>query len=344
MTHVSLHRCRFIDYPPSQITALAFSHPTSPSHHPPPKTLRLAIGRTNGSIEIWNPLGGSWLHETTLQGGRDRSIEGLTWIQDYDPLGKGLLRLFSIGYSSVVTEWDLSTGIPRAHIDCNRGVIWSIAAQPRLHSSEVVDHEDEEARAQQIVVGTEDGSLTLFSTAGGPGAMSYIKTLMRAGSSKSRVLSMVWQNRHTVVAGMADSSIRVWDVRSGRPSQKMSLNRDRGREVLVWAVRVLPNGDLVSGDSRGEVCFWDGARYALTQRIKSHEGDCLALEVGGISGDTVISGGIDMRTVLHKFTGSGRKWGHVGIKRAHAHDVRAMAAYECGRFSVIASGGSVLLP
>ena len=35
----------------------------------------------------------------------------------------------------------------------------------------------EEACAQQIEVGTEDGSLTLFSTTGGPGASSYTKTL-----------------------------------------------------------------------------------------------------------------------------------------------------------------------
>ena len=47
---------------------------------------------------------------------------------------------------------------------------------------------------------------------------------------------MAWQNRHTVVAGMADSSARGWDMRSGRCSQKMSLNKDRGGEVLVWAV------------------------------------------------------------------------------------------------------------
>lgn len=341
MTHISLHRCRFVDFPPSQITALAFSHPSAPtSPHPPPKNLRLAIGRANGSIEIWNPLSGVWAYESTLAGGKDRSIEGLTWVQDHDSHGRGLLRLFSIGYSSVVTEWDLATGRPRTHTDCNGGVIWSIAAQPRLHSSETVNREeDQEACAQKIAVGMQDGVLAILSTAGGKGALSYVKTLMKAGTSKSRVLSIVWQNRHTVVAGMADSTIRVWDIRSGRAVSRLSLNKDRGRDVLVWAVRALPNGDLVSADSRGEVCFWDGDKYALKQRIKGHQGDCLTLEVGGINGDTVVSGGVDMKTILYKHIGAGRKWGQVALRRFHKHDVRAMAAYECGKFSVIASGG-----
>lgn len=344
MTHVSLHRCRFVDYTPPQITSIVFSHPSNPSSaYPPPSTLRAAIGRTNGSIEIWNPLSGSWLHETTLQGGQDRSIEGLAWVQDHDITGKGSLRLFSIGYSSVVTEWDLAGGRPRAHLDCNGGVIWSIAAQPRMPWAEALESDDE-AVAQKIVVGTDDGTLTLLSTDGGPGGLSYVKTLMRAGTAKSRVLSLAWQDRFTVVAGMADSTIRVWDIRSGRSVSRMSLNKDKGREVLVWSVKALPNGDIVSADSRGEVCFWDGKNYALRQRVKSHEGDCLALEVGGINGDTVISGGVDMRTVVYKHIGNARRWGQVARRRFHKHDVRAMGAYECGKFSVVLSGGNIHLP
>lgn len=259
-------------------------------------------------------------------------------MQDYDIVGKGSLRLFSIGYSSVVTEWDLAEGRPRSHLDCNGGVIWSIAAQPKVHSSEVAEDDDEEASAQKIVVGTEDGTLTLLSTAGG--GLSYVRTLVRAGTSKSRVLSIAWQDRYTVVAGMADSTIRVWDVRSGRSVSRMSLNKDKGREVLVWSIKALPNGDIVSADSRGEVCFWDGKNYALRQRIKGHDGDCLALEIGGANGDTVISGGVDMRTVVYKHISSARRWGQVARRRFHKHDVRAMAAYECGKFSVILSGGN----
>jgi U3 small nucleolar RNA-associated protein 4 len=346
MTHVSLHRCRFVDYPPSSITAIAFSHSSAPhSALPPPKTLRVAIGRNNGSIEIWNPLSGKWHHETTLQGGNDRSIEGLAWVQDYDEDGRGLLRLLSIGYSSEVTEWDLATGRPAKHLDCNGGVIWSLSVQPRRNATDVPEEEqdDDEAVAQKVVVGTDDGTLKLLSTAGGRGQLTFIKNLTRAGTSKSRVLSLVWKDRYTVVAGMADSTIRVWDIRSGRSIARMSLNRERGKEILVWAVKVTKNGDVVSGDSRGEVCFWNGSNWTLKQRMKAHEADCLTLEVGGQNGESVISGGADMRTVLYRIVGKGRGWGEVARRRFHKHDVRAMAAYESGGFSVVVSGGTVLL-
>jgi len=343
MTHVSLHRCRFVDYPPSSITSIAFSH-SSVAHSalPPPKTLRVAIGRNNGSIEIWNPLSGKWYHETTLQGGKDRSIEGLVWIQDYDASGHGQLRLLSTGYSSVVTEWDLSTGRPAKHLDCNGGAIWSIAAQPRRNAADVPEDElgNDEALAQKIVVGTDDGTLKLLSTAGGKGQLAFVKNLTRAGTSKSRVLSLAWKDKYTVVAGMADSQIRVWDIRTGRSTGRMSLSRERGKEVLVWAVKVTAGGDIVSGDSRGEVRIWDGTNYTLKQRMKAHDADCLTLEVGGQTGDSVVSGGADMRTVLFRVTGKGRGWAEIARRRFHKHDVRAMAAYESGPFSVVVSGGN----
>src|SRR6266516_4649362 len=126
---MEIHRCRFIPYPPSAINALAFSH-TTECKGEVPTSLRLAIGRANGDIEIWNPLKGSWFHEITLRGGKDQSIEGLTWIQNPDETSNshipgndghtipdgddhiipGKLRLFSIGNSSFVTEWNLEKG------------------------------------------------------------------------------------------------------------------------------------------------------------------------------------------------------------------------------------------
>ena len=349
-----LHRSRFVDFTPPSITALAFSHPPLPVGAPIPASLRLAIGRSNGDIEIWNPHKGSWIHESTLKGGKDRSIEGLAWTQDtaYDG---AQLRLFSIGYSSVVTEWDLETGRPRKHVDCNGGVIWSIAAQPRVISgiygkdTQLASTASNEELSQALVVGLDDGSVALLSTDGGPGNLEYTKTLMRSSSKKARVLSLSWQTRHTVIAGMADSTIRVWDIRSGRVVSTMSLGKDTkssgGREVLVWAVKVLKNGDIVSGDSRGEVLFWDGKTYSLRQRIQAHEADVLTLEVSR-AGDMVVSSGVDRRTVFfgaQKGAKQQGRWAEIFGRRYHTHDVRAMAAWEGGDKSIIVSGGKYIL-
>lgn len=119
----------------------------------------------------------------------------------------------------------------------------------------------------------------------------------------------------------------------------MTLNKEKGRDVLVWALKVTKAGDVVSGDSKGEVCFWDSKNWTLKQRLKAHEADCLTLEVGGRNGDSVISGGADMRTVMFQVAGNTQRWGEVAKRRFHKHDVRAMAAYESGPFSVVVSGG-----
>jgi hypothetical protein len=64
-TAVSVHRCRFVDFCPSAITALAFSPLTPPSTirqkplgRPPSGFGTLAVGHTNGTIDIheWTGL------------------------------------------------------------------------------------------------------------------------------------------------------------------------------------------------------------------------------------------------------------------------------------------------
>lgn len=42
-----------------------------------------------------------------------------------------------------------------------------------------------------------------------------------------------------IVAGCSDSSLRKWDVSSGRVLEKMGTDKVRGERTLVWAVAVL---------------------------------------------------------------------------------------------------------
>src|SRR5437762_5193905 len=172
---MEVHRCRFVPYPPSTINALAFSHPSTNSRKGKvPSALRLAIGRANGDIEIWNPFNGAWFHETTFRGGKDRSIEGLVWTQEPDQESEngikidGKLRLFSIGYSTAVTEWDLDLGKPARHASGNYGEIWCLAAQPMWQPpANKQSMTDGEFRGQNLIVGCADGAVVLLSTADG---------------------------------------------------------------------------------------------------------------------------------------------------------------------------------
>ncbi|KAI9684692.1 MAG: U3 small nucleolar RNA-associated protein [Trizodia sp. TS-e1964] len=353
---MEIHRCRFVHYPPASINALAFSHPSGNKGRTP-ASLRLAIGRANGDIEIWNPLGGSWLHESTLRGGKDRTIEGLVWTQEPGELDKhnilkpGKLRLFSIGFSTVVTEWDLENGMPLRHSSGNYGEVWCLAAQPVWHAakdsksapSKSVSR-DQEFKGQYLAAGCADGSVVILSTEDED--LVFKRTLARPSAKKSRVLSITFQNRDIVIAGYANSTIRVYDIRSGSIKHAMSLGtgpKGGPKEILVWSVKCLPNGTIVSGDSSGEVRFWDSKNYTFSQRIKSHRADVLSIETNA-EGTVVISTGIDRRTTVYKRTGAGkskehRRWGEVGHRRFHTHDVKAIATFESKKLSVIASGG-----
>ena len=356
---MDIHRCRFVPYPPSAINALAFSQTSDLTNSSRGgASLRLAIGRANGDIEIWNPLKGAWYQESILRGGKDRSIEGLVWIQDPDDVDKnghrlaGKLRLFSIGYSTSVTEWDLSTGRPARHSAGSYGEVWCMAAQPKsstskksLSSGEGLPTEELENQTQNIVVGCADGAIVLLNTSDGD--LQFSRVLARPSKKKSRVLSIVFKNRHTVVAGHADSTIRIYDMRNSQQVRLMTLGsgpKGAPAETLVWTVKCLVDGTIVSGDSTGTLTFWDGKNYALLQRIKGHEADILELAVSA-DGNSVFSGGMDRRTTLYRRSNSGPQgerssWAKITHQRMHSHDVKAMATFETKRMSILVSGGT----
>ena len=355
---MDIHRCRFVPFPPSAINALAFSHQSTPtSKGKGPATLRLAIGRANGDIEIWNPLGGVWVQESILRGGKDRSIEGLVWTQDpEEDIGNGLrgpgkLRLFSIGYSASITEWDLKLGRPSRHSGGNHGEVWCIAAQPRRQLSQDFPTKvtngyspSDDCIAQNIAIGCADGTLVLYSTADDD--LRYQRIIGRTSKKKSRVLSITFQTQFRVVTGYADSTIRVFDVRNGEQISQMSLGggpRDAPKAVLIWSVRCLIDGTVVSGDSTGTVSFFDSKNYTLLQRIKSHNADILDV-ASSVDGHTVFSGGMDRRTTIYRQIGGDSKsdrqrWAEIAHQRYHTHDVKALAAFETEKLSVLASGG-----
>ena len=355
---MDIHRCRFIPYPPSAINALAFSHPSASSGSSKiPTTLRLAVGRANGDIELWNPLKGAWFQESILRGGKDRSVEGLLWTHDPDHVSydgtktTGNLRLFSIGYSSAVTEWDLATGRPARHSTGNYGEIWCMAAQPRLGSSRLDKQggntssmDTHNSGYQDIAVGCADGSIVLLST--GDGDLQFRRTLARPSKKKARVLSLAFKDQHIVVAGHADSTIRVYDIRSNQLLRSMSLGAGPvggPKEILVWIVKCASDGTIVSGDSTGTVRFWDGKQYTLIQRITGHVADILDLTIS-VNGECVFSGGMDRRTTVYRRMDPSEKeiasrWKQISHQRIHKHDVKAMSSYENRNFSIVASGG-----
>ncbi|KAI1138034.1 WD40 repeat-like protein [Hypoxylon sp. FL0543] len=349
---MDIHRCRFVPYPPSAINAVAFSYPTvTKAQRGAP--VRLAIGRANGDIEIWNPLNGLWHQETILHGGKDRSIDGLVWVTEPDQVLQdgtklvGKSRLFSIGYTSTVTEWDLERGRPRKQASGMHGDIWCLAAQPLVAPTKQGDRSVNGAvqSGKKLVAGTMDGSLVLYSI--DDDDLRFDRILVRSSSKKTKMVSIAFQNRNVVVVGCSDSAIRVYDMRNGNVLRKMTLGSDLSggaKEIIVWSVKCLNGRDIVSGDSTGQVCIWDGKTYTQAQRLQTHNQDVLSLATSA-DGSTIVSGGMDRRTVLYRKTsGAVARWSRVWHRRYHSHDVKTMASFEGNGMSVIVSGGPDATP
>ncbi|KAK1080129.1 U3 small nucleolar RNA-associated protein [Friedmanniomyces endolithicus] len=347
---MDVHRARFVPYPISAISALAFSRSSDSGYNGAIPTLRLAVGRANGDIEIWNPLKGQWVQETVCLGD-GKSVDGLAWTQDPDEADNegnvlpGQQRLFSIASSPAVTEWDLASSEPKRRSTGNFSEVWCFAAQPRWKTSKNVQ---DEPRSQDMVAGCGDGTLVLLSTADND--LQFKRFLARVAGKRARCMCIAYQNRDVVVAGFADSMIRIYDTRNNSQVRGMSLGvglPGAPKNAFIWTIKVLPNGDIVSGDSNGEVRIWDGRNHSLVQRLTGHDNDCLDL-VTSADGHTILSGSIDGRMSIYKQTlgeGGRKSWAKHSHRRAHSGEVKAMAAFDTKNgLSVVVSGGSDAAP
>ncbi|KAI0877727.1 WD40-repeat-containing domain protein [Hypoxylon argillaceum] len=347
---MDIHRIRYVPYNPAPINCVAFSQSVASKRCGP---VRLAIGRASGDIEIWNPLNGSWHQETIIRGGKDRTVDGLVWVTEPEQTvqdGKkipGRLRLFSFGYSSTVTEWDLEKGRPKHQSSGTHGDIWCLGVQPFVVPGQGSDKRETKVyhTGKKLVAGTMDGSLVLYDI--DEGELRYDRVLARAASKKTKMVSIAFKNRNTVVVGTSQSCILVYDMRNGMTLAKMTLGSDLAsgaKEIIAWCVRCLDGGDIVSGDSTGELRIWDGNTYTQAQRLKAHSSDVLSL-VTSADGSTIVTGGMDRRTAVYrKTTGSGSRWAKVFHRRHHHHDVKTMASFEGQGMSVVVSGGPDATP
>lgn len=354
---MDIHRCRFVPYQPQAINALAFSHASNPKQ-PAPADLKLAFGRENGDIEIWNPLRGHWTQERVFRSGVGRTVEQVHWTQDLllpdedeEPQlpEHGRLRLFSSGGSKSMTEWDIEKGVPKREAEGNSDDIWCFAPQPQWTDSNA-RHKPAEVRAapsQLIAAGCADGSIVLFSTADDD--IRFDRILTKRIGKKSRCISLTWRDRNTVVAGFEENVIRVFDVRNRSLLRQMSLGKAReGSQVIVWTVKCLPNGTILSGDSSGELKIWDSENFSLVQTLKTHNADVLDITTNH-AGTMILTCGVDRRTVAYAPVANQpsqktQRWYEIRHRRFHEHDVKAITSFEARQLSIAVTGGVDTVP
>ncbi|KAF8971560.1 WD40-repeat-containing domain protein [Flammula alnicola] len=329
-TTLSVHRCRFVDYAPSAITALAYPPLPLPSVKGKKKTTAgkqplkfalLAVGHANGNIDICEWMGAdretqssqAWVVRKTLPGPYPSKVDSLAFVirhpDDFGPDDvptQSDLRLFSCGGGSELIEWDLERGCIRRTISSQGGSIWSVAANPSSSS---------------LALGCEDGTVRILSVA--HDTLTHLRHFDRV---KCRMLSIAWgppvprQSRARIptqqnaadssdddddeeewtdswlVTGGSDSSLRKWDFATGRVIERMGVDKVRGERTLVWTVGVLGDGTIISGDSLGMVKFWDSRTCTQLYTFQAHGADVLCMTISP-EGRAVYTAGVDQKTV-----------------------------------------------
>ncbi|KAF8640615.1 hypothetical protein AX17_000276 [Amanita inopinata Kibby_2008] len=372
-TTVTVHRCRFVDYAPSAITALAFPPSSLPSAKGKRRSVSgksrvefgtLAVGHANGNIDLCEWSGAennmqssqAWVVKKTLSGLYPSKVDSLAFVIRYpddfgpdDVPGSSDLRLFSSGGGSELIEWDMDRSCIRRTINSQGGAIWCISPNPASNT---------------LALGCEDGAIRLLSVAND--TLTHSRRFDRV---KCRILSIAWGppvpqarlekpsaatsgessdddgdeeddwNDSWLVTGGSDSSLRKWDVTTGRVMDRMGADKIRGERTLVWTVGVLGDGTIISGDSLGVVKFWDSRTCTQLHTFKAHGADVLCMAIDP-EGKAVYTSGVDQKTVqfaLVKTTssdkgplglqGTSSRWVQACSRRLHSHDVRALATW-----------------
>ena len=142
----------------------------------------------------------------------------------------------------------------------------------------------------------------------------------------------------TVFAAVADGTIRRYDNVGGMWKSTLRMTVEclgRATPTRVWAIQVLQDGTVISGDSLGHVQFWDGHTGTLQASFDQNDSKADVLDLD-MSYDEcrVFASGIDSRVVsIERPTASldstnlPRKWVLTNAQRPHTHDVHSVAIY-----------------
>ncbi|XP_048371692.1 U3 small nucleolar RNA-associated protein 4 homolog [Sphaerodactylus townsendi] len=312
MGEFEVHRVRLFAFLPAGVRCLSANPPA-----------RLAAGHLDGSVKIYNLQANSF-QEKVIAGHETRIPEALCWA--------GGDRLFGVGLSGEIVEYDLEKLRVRYALDAFGGPLWSMATDPT---------------GSQLAVGCEDGSIKLFCIL--PEKIQFERSLDR---QKGRILSLFWHPSGARIAAGSIDFIRVFDVKSGHAVQRLLVDRhltgSHTRECIVWSVAFLSDGTIVSADSSGKVQFWDSEMGTLLQTSVVSSSAVLSLAASEAEDSIVVGtseGSVYQFQLLPVKAGSAvRQWVRTKPFQHHTHDVRAVVHMATALISGGLDGQLVIRP
>ncbi|PRW61122.1 WD40 repeat [Chlorella sorokiniana] len=310
---VALHRARFVQWQPAGIVALAASGDAS----------LLAAAREDGDIELYETATNHCFQR--IPGHKDSCLTCVALVDEEEGKGGLTSRLLTGGLDGALVEWDVEQRRAGPAADSLGGAVWQLAPEPGACIKQ-------EASAR-VAAACDDGCARIFVAEWGAPGLVYSKTLPRV---EGRCLAVAWHPSGEVLATAGtDGCIHLWNVASGHEVLRITAGDGTGasKEGCIWSLVVLPDGTVVSGDSAGNVQFWDGRFGTLLAGFSQHQADVLQLAASA-DGNMVFAAGVDPQLALfHRLpegtsTGSGKQlpWAYLSSKRPHSHDVRAVVA------------------
>ncbi len=136
------------------------------------------------------------------------------------------------------------------------GAAWCMSLRPTTSAGGV--HMNMNDDGIVVAVGCEDGGIKLFGmslrTSEGDGRKEELEFRRAYPSCGSRVLSMGWKTDGTsLFAGCSDSTLRCLDAATGQCLFVCGLEGGVDFDTAIWALKVLKNGTVVTGDSSGKI-------------------------------------------------------------------------------------------
>jgi len=289
---MELLRTRLCEWRPVGIDALALS--------PRAAEPRLAVGRANGAVELWDSA--TWHLHSSSPGNARRSVRSFVWLPG---AGEDEWRLLSAGLHKDITEWDPATLQPLVSVSSGGGAVWALCAQ-----------------SERAFAACDDGSVRVFSLHGGAGSVTYES---RLNVGRQRLLSITDFGPQYIFAGGSNSQITKWSLASRTCEAKMQVEQARGADTLVWALARLGSSGIASGDSLGLVQVWDPEACTVLHRFAQHQADVLTLAASP-EGNVLLAGGVDAK--ISTFVcqpDAEERWVFHRTDASHQHDVRAIA-------------------
>ncbi|KAK9825655.1 hypothetical protein WJX81_005809 [Elliptochloris bilobata] len=298
-----LHRARFVAWSPTAIVALAASGDGT----------LLAAARESGDIELWET--DTWTCTLRIPGRDNASLTSLAWLRDSEPGGDVAWRLFSGGLDGELVEWDLAQRRPLATSDSLGGAVWALAVEP-VEGAEA-------GSSPRVAAACDDGCVRVFAAEPGRPGLAYVRCMPAVAG---RVVSVAWHpSGGSLVAGTSQGTLHAWDIAAARELLRITVGDGSGREHCVWAVAVLADGTMASGDAGGGVALWDARLGTRLAGFSRHRADVLALAASP-DGGALFAAGVDSQVALFRRVSAGsQRWAFLEARRPHTHDVRAAA-------------------